>query len=387
MSPAIYHAAGGVLVRKGRSSVTPPSGPVGRPTGTGYVRYEDLAVAGDDLRSVVKKVTGGKILTLPVGTFTFSDFNDPAGFFEGVRVPQACGGIWGSGTSTVIQMNTSTSTQANNTTAIPTSGGTNQCYLLGFWFSNQVLRNLTMHGTEQGHLYNGVRFAGSSASPITGNLVQDVVFKGAARGASGIPPGETFTVGTNHANNFQIVNCEFDGRNDAGQPAAASLIGPNNSSGILVQDTYVHDTIAGSGIALYRCDTIQLVRLKSWNNGTSAHYGNAINLEECTGTVSIISPDLKINRPTNPGWHVGINSSTADGYSDNPNITITDPVNDNGPDNACFSIMIGATYNGGPQAQTSLPRVIKSGVTLTWLDKSVSIAGADPTQNAIRYHS
>lgn len=382
---AIYHAVGGVLVRKGRSSATPPT-PT-RPTGAGYVRYEDLYTTGNDLRAVVKKVTGGNILTLPEGTFTFSDFNDPAGYFEGVRIPQACGGIWGSGANTVIQMNAGTSTQANNTTAIPTSGGTNACYLLGFWYSNQVLRNLTVHGTEQGHLYNGIRFAGSSSAPITGNLVQDVVFKGAARGASGIPPGETFTVGTNHVSQFSVINCEFDGRDDNGNPAAASLIGPNNSNNLLVQDTYVHDTIAGSGIALYRCDTIQLVRLKSWNPGTSAHYGNCINLEECTGPITITSPDLRVNRASNPGWHVGINSSTADGYSDNPNITITDPVNDFGPDNACFSIMIGATYAGGPQAQTSLPKVTKGGVTLTWLDKSVSITGADPTKNAIRYHS
>jgi hypothetical protein len=385
---AIYHAIGGVLVRKGRSNITPPAPTSTRPSGAGYVRYEDLYTTGNDLRAVIKKVTGGNILTLPEGTFTFSDFNDPAGYYEGVRVPSACGGIWGSGAGTIIQMNAGTSTQANNTTAIPTAGGTNQCYLIGFWYSNQVLRNCTVHGTEQGHLYNGVRFAGSSGTPITNNLVQDVTFKGAARGASGVPPGETFTIGTNHANSFSVINCELDGRDDGGNKTAASLIGPNNSSNILVQDTYVHDTIAGSGIALYRCDTIQLVRLKSWNPGTSAHYGNCINLEECSGNITITAPNLQVNRASgNTGWHIGINSSTADGYSNDPNITITDPVNDNGPDNGCLSIMIGATYAGGPQAQTSLPTVTKGGATLTWLDKSVSIAGADPTKNAIRYHS
>src|SRR6478736_10316682 len=74
-----------------------------RPSGTGYVRWEDLYRSGNSFQAVVNKVTGNRILTLPAGTFTFRDFRN--GSYDGIRIGDGaaagCRGIVGSGRNTI----------------------------------------------------------------------------------------------------------------------------------------------------------------------------------------------------------------------------------------------------------------------------------------------
>src|SRR4051794_37669503 len=88
----------GVLRRAGRTL----AGNV-RPSGPGYVRYEDLYVGGDTLQQTFNRVTGNDILTFPEGEFIFDDgFTN--GYYDCIRVPTTCGGIAGSGNGTVFRM-------------------------------------------------------------------------------------------------------------------------------------------------------------------------------------------------------------------------------------------------------------------------------------------
>lgn len=401
VAPGAWVREGAVYKRRNRADRSPGGGgvnqvgPVGvsdRPTGTGYVRYEDLFTSGNTFQQVLNKVTGGAVLTLPEGTFSFSDFAN--GFYEGVRVPASCGGIWGSGLNTVIEMVAGTSTKASDSTAVPAdgSGGTNQCYLLGVWSSNTLLRNFQLVGTSQPHPYNGIRLAGTSAAPLTGITLQYLLTAGAAPGYANFPPGETFVAGANHVTGLQIIGCEFDGRDPAtGTRVCASQIGINNSASAYFQDVYSHHSGYGHGMAFYRVAGIHTVRTRcEYNGGASSgfqHAGVAINQEECSGTVLHESPTLIMDSAHNAsGFHVTWNSSAADGYADDPNITLTNVTHDAGRDAAgCLALQIGDTYAGGATPQTSMPTITKGGVTLTPKDSS-NTSGASAAANFIRYH-
>ncbi len=84
-----------------------------RPSGSGYVRWEDLYRSGDTFQAVVNKVTNNRILTLPEGTFTFRDFRN--GYYDGIRVGDGtaagCKGIVGSGRNTIIRGVANTATR------------------------------------------------------------------------------------------------------------------------------------------------------------------------------------------------------------------------------------------------------------------------------------
>jgi hypothetical protein len=76
------------------------------------------------------------------------------------------------------------------------------------------------------------------------------------------------------------------------------------------------------------------------------------------------------------------------GLSDNPDITINEPSWTNGFANyhGMFIIRIHTGYAGGPQMQTTIPKVIKNGVQLapiTVTSQPTSMMAQSPTTNFV----
>jgi hypothetical protein len=387
--PTIYHAIGGSLQRLGRGTNATVS-PTPRPTGTGYVAWETLWAAGDNLRSVVAKVRNGDVLTLPTGTFEFADFND-GGSNYGLLLPAACGGLWGSGSgadgsaATVLQMTANSSTKASLVPAQAT-GDTNPLFLVRSGNDGTVFKNFQLKGTAQGHLYNGLRISGSSSNPVAGGTVDGVFHNGCNPGNASSQPGETFAFSTNHTDNVQVLNCLFDGR-DVGAGAGSSLIGHNSSTNTLITDTVCQYAWYGHGVTYWQCDGIHTVRLTSQFNGWGGVGGHGINHENTGGTILHESPTLKIDLTHGHGKHITVNNSSTFGYGNNPSVSLTSITHDAGPSNfnGAFYFQIGDTYQGSTQTQTSFPTVTKAGVTLVGLDSSVG-GTADPARNMVRAH-
>lgn len=385
-----YHAISGSLVRKGRSSVAPPPPPTTRPTGPGYVRYEDLFATGNTLRQVLAKVTGGQVVTFPTGVFEFADFNDQ-GSSAGLLLPSGCGGLWGSGAgmdgtspATVFQMTANTSTKASSVPAQST-GSTNNLRLIETKNNGTIFKNFQLKGTAQGHLYNGLAIFGSSSNPLTNSVVDGVYFNGCNPGNSSSPPGETFAIDTNHTDGCSITNCLLDGR-DVGAGAGSSLIGHNSSTNTFISDTTCQYAWYGCGVTYWLCSGIHTVRLVSQFNGWGGFGGHGINHENVGGTVLHESPTLKIDLTHGHGKHISLQQSSNYGYVNNPNVSLTDVTHDAGVTGGCFSVLIGDSYQGHTQQQTSLPAVSKNGVVLTGRDASVSTASPDPSTQFFRYH-
>lgn len=350
------------------------------PTGTQFVSYNSLAVAGDTLRTVLTKVPQGKILTLPNGIYEFTDF---AQSNYGVLVPANVGGIWGSGTGSVLRMTPNTSTRAS---AVPTTAGTTNPYrLIGTKTANQLFKNFQLQGTAQGHLYGGLSIAGSSSAPLSGIVVDGVTFNGANPGNSSSPPGETFGLGTNHTDGLQVLNCSFDGR-DAGGGYCSSLIGFNSSTNTYVANTTCQYSWYGAGITYWLCDGIHSKNLVSKYNGWGGTGGHGINHENVGGTVLHESPTLFIDLTHGHGKHISLQNSSSQGYVNNPNVSLTNITHDAGVTGGCFMVLIGDSYEGRTQVQTSLPTITKNGITLLGRDASVSTANPDPVTQFFRYH-
>lgn len=381
----LYHAVGSVLKRKGRADRTPSVPNTGRPSGTGYVTYESLYTTGNTLQQVLNKVTGSNVLTFPEGEFTFDNFAN--GYYEGVRVPAACGGIWGSGRNTIFKMTPGTSNKANDTTAVPPSSGTNQCYLIGSYHSGPVYRNFQLLGTDQGHYYNGMRLVGTSGARISNVLIRDVFFNGCYPGYANYPPGETFGFGTNWTDNVSLINCEFDGRHPTSRVKdGGSPFGWNNSTNAYVENVYAHHSKTGMP-TFYATTGVHTVGLRAEYNGTGGGVLSAagINHENVAGTVLHESPTLLIDRA---GGNTDLHITLQNGIANNPDVTLTNVVHDAGP-NTAFSVMISDGYvdpQGRAQKQTSLPTITKAGAVLTARDANAGNSNPDTATQFFRYH-
>jgi hypothetical protein len=360
-----------------------------RPTGAGYVRYEDTYVSGDTLQQTFNRVTGGKVLTFPEGTFTFSDFAN--GYYDGVRIgpsgASGCGGIAGSGRGTVFKMvaNSSTKQSIGNATS-----GTNPCFLInvqgtsGSPLTAPVLQNFSLIGTAQGHYYNGIMVGYCNDAVISG-----LYLLGASPGYANYPPGETFGIDVWHSPRCTLKNTEIDGRDTNGTRTCASPFGWNNTTDAYVYNCYVHHSKAGMPTWWYTVNvTTRNLRSEYNGSGSGQLNGYGLNHENVTGIVRHYNPTLIIDKPGgNSGLHMSLNSSST---NDN-DVQIIEPIFDAGPTAGCFSVAINDSYDGagtgtGTQQQTSLPTVIKNGVTLTGRDANQGTSGADPATQFFRYH-
>jgi hypothetical protein len=213
-------ASGGKAVQFGGIPSPSPTG--GRPTGPGYVRYEDLLLSGETLAGadptkVMARLAQAAVITFPEGEFIGHDFNN--GYFACIDIPKLCTGLWGSGpgtlggsTGTIFSIAPGSSTKGGTTPGAPTQtqGGTTQCTVLrqlsgsgGF-----ILKNLQVRGTDQGHNFHGVEISNNA-----GAVLFDGIFVNGWQGDNGSPPGETFGSSIyNAGGGSTITNCEADGR-------------------------------------------------------------------------------------------------------------------------------------------------------------------------------
>lgn len=346
------------------------SGFIARPTGTAYVTYESLNPTGTlSFRQVVGNVPSGKILTLPEGTFTVSDFSQ--GYLSGLIVPATCAGIIGSGSGTIFQMVPGSSTKASS---VPTADfEENECHLMDINLTHGfLLKNLTVKGTNQGHPYNGVRIGNGTLTNLNNVTIDNVLFSGCAPGYSNFPPGETFMLDTNWTTNTRILNCEFDGRTPwNGAIGCPSQIGYNNSTNCYLENVYAHHAISG-GPTFWRCTNVHTINLRSELNGTggsgdiqtgamdSILNGWGVNHENVSGSILHENPILK------PGTHAAAHMQVMnyDGTHARANpVQFTNVTHD--------GVVIKAFIQGA-QFGTPWPAVTKNGVTLTARNTDVS---------------
>jgi len=204
-----YESLGIAIANQIQSLGWVPSSAGTQPTGSGIVRYQDLAGATFDARW---NAAGSNYLSLGTGTFAFSDFNANSSNFGADSGTST--GILGSGVAyTTIQMNANTSTKASTAD----SGSTNPYYLLDLNHVNGgKFDGFLLQGTSQGHDYNGLR--SDYASGVTfSNLKISAV-----PGSSPSPPGETFYINVYGSSSNPFTNPVFDTIEFDGQWAAAS---------------------------------------------------------------------------------------------------------------------------------------------------------------------
>lgn len=348
-----------------------------RPTGPDYVRIEDLGTS--DLRVAARHPSAnGKILTLPVGTYTLNDFaqGDNGVFMHGLIMhtglyPGAnIRGIVGSGAGTIIQMvpNSShfTMESAQQNTTPP------QYLTTAIWFyqiDNVEFGNLTMQGTAQPHLYHGLRINGANAK------VHHVRFKGAGYGTFNMPPGETYSLAIAGTNPL-IEDCEFDGRRQTSDttPVSSTVIGVLGATNAVIRRCYAHDMLSGFGVVQWQ--GAGLTTEDFWvarpGSGVSGYNGCHTNHEMGTGPIRHIRPNINLDAWWGPtdgrprrnngkfGHFVFMQDTTP--AQSNPaayaDTIITDPVYDSW----------GGVVNGFAitvDTITPYPQVIKNGVTRT----------------------
>lgn len=354
-----------------------------RPSGTAYVRYEDLQTGGLTMRQIIAKVPNGKILTLPDGIYEIQDFNDPQGFYEGLRVLPNCAGIIGSGRNTIIRMTANSSTFGSYANGLSTAGQSNYCTIIGCATSGQTIQNLQLQGTNQGHEYNGLQMYGEANAHVTGQSCKNVYFNGFGVGSGNFPPHETMQLGVFDSDNFSLVGCEFDGRNPTTKTTgwSASPVGFSVSSGAFVQDVYAHHN-KFSMPTFYMVNGIHTVNLRSQYN----YIG--INHEDISGTVLHESPMLICDHYTNPAANVHTSIGNATTVGNDPNISFTNVIHDAGPFSGCFAMYVYDNYvdpSGAGNAQTSVPTVSKNGTSLALKDANLTDIG-DPNKNYFRFH-
>lgn len=369
-------------------SVTPSSTStsVTRPSGTGYVRYEDLYVPGDTLQRVFNKVPYGKIITFPAGEFTWSDFKSPNGWHDGIRLPPGLKGIAGSGIGmTRFRMLPNSSTQGH----LEPSSGTNPFYM---WFMDNgtqspVFQDFSFIGTEQGHHYNGFGIANTPNATF-----RRIKFHGANRGYGNYPPGETFSLGQNRSDNTRVIDVEFDNRDKlTGRRVGASALGFNNSRNAVVKRVYAHHGVSGM-VTFWNMVNIYTEDLHTWTQGTGRGVLSScgINHENVTGVIRHIRPKLIIagryseQKLTEDG---GLHVSFANSHSDLLDAQIHDPVFDKS-ENATGALAVMIPDNYPTQRIRTMPKVYFSGVLARSVDRNnpVNISGATAGNSWFRYH-
>jgi hypothetical protein len=308
VSDLSYAVSGGVLVRRGGAG----GGSI-RPTGPGYVRYEDVYVTGDDLQDVVNRVTGNRVLTFPEGEFLIPN-NFANGYRDGVRMAGSgggagCRGFVGSGRNTVFKMLSSNRTAwvsgASPYMLIDATASSEEP------FSTVEFRNFRIEGTDLGHEYHGLRLQRCKG------IIDNVYITGVT-GFDKVPPGETGSINLFECDNVIIKNVEVDGRRN-GVRVASSPIMPNNSTNITVEDCYVHHTYTGGGgIAWFHCTDAVVTRVRSEyiGSGPGKQAGACFNHEQTT-QITYWDPVMICDRnAVGGGLHMTLNADGERGGTD-----------------------------------------------------------------------
>lgn len=276
----------------GASSVTATtSGSQGgtgvQPTGTGITKYQDLS--GSNFSSKINSASSNSIVSLASGTFSFNNFAlgtqtiAPGNFAFGADI--SAKGIIGSGSSwTTISMGPNTSNKAGdvptgNGTGGPTQPTNNLSYII-MRSPGATVDSVSIIGTDQGHLYNGLRYE-SVANPILENTVVSHI-----PGNSSANPGETFAVNFQRATGIATVK-------DVtihGEGIGAAGIGINSSSATFnISGLNVSGLKYSAGIALWQ--QTGTVNIDNWTNSDGPR---ALGAERLGATVNLYDPNWAV---------------------------------------------------------------------------------------------
>ena len=215
--------------------------------------------------------------SLGAGTYALRDF-----------VSQSSGAVISGGTlrgagvgRTVVQMAANSSTRA---ASVPGNGNNqgglanpvNPLYLLR---GVSDLENVTVQGTQQGHLYNGLYMTG--ANPVIRHVqINDIP------GNSNANPGETFAVGVNRASGTGTVD---DLTINGGSGALSSAVGlaiNNSDADWNITDLTANHLTYSAGIALWQVRGTMNIRHYVQRGGA-----RSLGAERMAGTVNLIDPD------------------------------------------------------------------------------------------------
>lgn len=234
----------------------------GRPTGSDYVRYEDLYRQGDSVGAALGRLTQPKIVTFPEGKFTCWDFN--SGFQAGIAVPGLCRGIVGSGrgtlggsTGTVFTIAPRSSTKGNGARDssgrlyVPNQDNSTPCQLNVLKQVGQsapaVWKNFQVAGTDQGHIFSAFQVANTAGA----NTFENLLIAGWT-GDNGAPPGETSALAVSGRGAHVVNQVEADGRRSVGGEVFGAMgVTFQNSVGASFRSCYVHD-VRASAFAIFQ---------------------------------------------------------------------------------------------------------------------------------------
>lgn len=280
---------------------------------------------GGSLLSALSQL--GSNAVLGSGTFTFNNF---AGTI-GAELPN---GFSGQGeNSTVLEMTPHSSSKGG---LVPTAGGTtNPLIMLESQGGSPLLKDFTLQGTNQGHLYHGLRIKNTTNARVENVRVR------AIPGDDKVNPGETFGIA-----DFRSTGSTYSGVEVDGAGVGATGLGLNNSTDTTVSDSYFHDNPYSAGIAAWQSSNLTLTDVITKNNRTG------LNFERVSGSVRIVRPTIEGN--TAQDIYVGSDQGSA-------KITIIDPVF-----SGRLRIRIPSNYWAGPEQQRrSDIHVIINGVDRT----------------------
>lgn len=219
------------------------------------------------------------------------------------------------------------------TVAALAAGATNQYTLvsLGGNDATQTLPGINLGpfdliGTDQGHLYNGLRVGYS-----VGAQLHDINITGVPGSASS-PPGETFGISLWHCSGAEANRVKV-----LGAGVGATLIGLNSSTDAFLTNCVANGSVYGFGLACWQTKDIQVIDFDARANR------RALNFERCSGTIFLTRVDMRGQTTTGP--HITVNSDQA-----SAKVTITDPQVDAWP--LRVGVIVGsALYLGKPQLQ------------------------------------
>ena len=221
------------------------------------------------------------------------------------------------------------------------------------WTTNQLslvkvtgasrISGFTLRGTEQGHLYNGLRISRSSGTRISDVRVV------AVPGSDDIPPGETFGINDFHTDGSRYSGVEVDGNG-----IASANFGTNSSANTLIEDSWFHDSGHANGVTFWQTRNVTVRDTRSTGN-----YDAGFNFERVSGDVLLDHVTIRGNRLS----HLRINSDK--GSAD---YRIVDPVFD-GPK---LKILMTPRYMGSPNLQKRS-------------DVHVIIGGVDRTDDVVQW--
>ncbi len=292
-----------------------------RPTGSGLVPFERLA-AHSTVGHTANAAPAGSIVTFGPGTFTFHDFTGSSSAKNGAAIDPAIHGLQGSGVSaTTFQMAPHSSTRA---ASVPTTyPATNQLSLLKVTAAHARLSGFTLRGSDQGHLYNGLRLDRAVSPCVSDVRVQ------AIPGHNSRPPGETFGINDYRSTHATYARVEVDG---AGIGSVG--LGANGSSDITVEDSYFHDNTGSMGASFWTVHNATVTDVIATDNRRAG-----LNFERVSGTVVITRPVLLGNKEAD--MRIDSDQGTA-------TYTIVDPVY-SGP---YFTVEYPKSYYGHANTQS-----------------------------------